>query len=166
MKLKFEGAALYQKREIQKSIDNFEFQRKEYKEYYKNVLLDVEANYKPNRMMSFIYGVSLKGRYKESSFKFGYGRFLLENKFLNHIKKSILLDIEKVGVEEFNGLLSVKNDFYIYKEIKGLFGDGRQCYLNPKQAEFVNTWKNKKIEKEVLFKNEEIMDEKCLVKNE
>lgn len=73
--------------------------------------------------------------YEEQLYRFGWMELTKE-------EKTRLDDLNAYNKFNYLGVWLYKKE---HLEIKNLFNDGKDCYLNPSQAAFVNKYKNKEV---------------------
>lgn len=136
----FTRAALYTKEEIKSALDYYKTEVSWAEGLIKVKVTEAEAKFTPSLWDKIAGHKTLSDRlnnmfmtYEEELFRKGYISFT---------------DLELKRIESLNAY----ENFYClgvwifdkqYSEIKSLFNGGKDCYLNPLQAEFINRYKHK-----------------------
>ena len=138
----FNGAALYTKAEIGRALDNRKLLNSKYSKIEKLAIKATQSVDVSYKKFGFLWTVS-KSDYDNllSSCDFMFGSYLWRHKWLED--EGYITKWQSEGIN--NHCLWYTGEL---RDIKNLYNGGKSCYLNPKQAEFVNYYKNIKIEEE------------------
>ena len=137
---RFEGASLFSKEEIKIALDNYSKEVLYWNDRLKSEVTRIKDNnlYKLNIFQKISAGsfegllTNWEGTYKTYQYleEQGYITFTKEE------KKRIL----KISVYKYPYYLGVWGEETEFNNIVSLYSDGKDCYLNPTQASFVNKW--------------------------
>lgn len=143
----FTGAALYTKEEIGKALDNYAIKIDLAEEILKRKVLEAEIGYEPSVWDRLRFIKTLKEKYeanvKSDPFRgfLSYEGWLMCRGYMTLTKQQSDLSqslqyfvIQYAFSPEW---LHMKE----YNQVKNLYNGGKDCYLNPEQAEFVNRFK-------------------------
>ena len=140
----FMGAALYTKEEVGKALNNRQILNSKYSKIQNEAVQKTKTVDTSYRRLGFLWKIE-RSAYddlvEECSFMFGsyIWRFqwLLANNYITEMQEE-----------------GIKLHLHWYekqvKDITNLYNGGKDLYLNPEQAEFVNLYKNRVIEEEKL----------------
>ena len=135
--MEFKGMALYNVDEIRSALEEYRTYINEVKAIIRGKIVQAELDWKPTWWQK-LWGVkTLKKVYIRQTFHWGYEYFLIQYKFItfNEEEEALLEIVGAIGYMDFP-LWSSE-----YNQIKNLFNGGKECYLNPNQAAFVNKFK-------------------------
>lgn len=142
-KMNFEGMALYTEAEIRSALDNYCIGYDKACEALNSLIDAIESvEYKP----SFLYRLfGVKDLVSRYTF---WDEYVVQYRFIEWCKKKGYISVPKDYydiVDPFTPWYTwfklVKSDEYT--QVKNLFNGGKDCYLNPNQAAFVNKYKEK-----------------------
>ena len=136
----FNGAALYTKAEIGKALDNRKALNTKYIRIEQVAMENTMLVDKSYKRLGFLWTVR-KSDYENmmSDCDFMFGSYLYLHKWL--LAKGYINQAESDGIHNHSHCFSSK-----VKAIKNLYNGGKDCYLNPEQAQFVNYYKDVKTE--------------------
>lgn len=142
----FLGAALYNEAEIRKALVNYEASHNKALSLQNVLIQKAIDEYKPNWFYKLFSKGSLWDRYR-----FWRDEDCISEKSFHGWVMSDVISLYKGTLsEEHYLILSEHTHWYSgvvvtresYRQIKNLFNGGKDVYLNPPQAAFVNYWKN------------------------
>ena len=144
--MEFKGMALYSVDEIGSALEEYRSSINEVKAIIREKVAQAELDWKPT-WWNKLWGVkTLEQHWKndkmwEGLIMQGYWSFLYSNDFItfneDELSKLIYVDGKEFSMELSYWLSE-------YYQIKALFNGGKECYLNPNQAAFVNKFKMEK----------------------
>jgi len=136
--MEFKGMALYNKDEIGSALEEYRTSINEVKAIIRGKVAQAELDWKPTRWQK-LWGVKTLKQYWQSDTMWrGYWNFLYKDGIIsfNEYELEMLRYLE-------GSYFSMRLDTWLneYNQIKNLFNGGKECYLNPNQAAFVNRFK-------------------------
>lgn len=139
---KFNGMALYTEEEVGKAIENHITIYNKYYQIQRNAIKATKETDTSYRMFGFLWKVERTAYMDmESDCSSLYGTYIYMFDWLKD--KDFITSEERKGIN--NHVYCWNKEYY---SIKDLYNDGRDCYLNPEQAKFVNYYKKLNIEEE------------------
>jgi hypothetical protein len=136
----FLGMALYTKDEIGSAISNYLVRSGNADEVLKSCVRDAEKNWTPS-WWDKLWGVTtLYDKYKGCATWGDYAKWLSSEGYMvfTEEQKEIIKVFTYESMFTFNTSLLEST----YKQVKNLTNGGKDCYLNPSQAQFVNYFKS------------------------
>lgn len=133
----FTGMALYTKEEIGRALEAYKKELEWGNNTLNHKIFEAESKFKPTILDKLFGNKSLKDkkptftRYKDWLYHDGYLVFTQdEHKRIDNLNK--FYNMYCLGVWLFEDE---------YNQVKNLYNGGKDCYLNPNQARFVNEYK-------------------------
>lgn len=136
--MEFKGMALYNIDEIGSALEEYRTSINEMEAIIREKVAQAELDWKPTRWQR-LWGVKTLEEYWGCSDSW--------RSYYNFLYKEVLITF---SVDEFNMMEHIDGKYFCmnlgnwlteYNQIKNLFNGGKECYLNPNQAEFVNKFK-------------------------
>jgi hypothetical protein len=139
--MEFKGMALYGVEEIGSALEEYRTSVNEVKAIIREKVAQAELDWKPTWWQK-LWGVkTLEQYWKSNTMWQGYWGFLDSEGFVTFNEDEVS-KLTYVDGRDFNMV------FYYwsseYNQIKNLYNGGKECYLNPNQAAFVNKFKGGK----------------------
>lgn len=143
----FNGAALYTKDEISKALDAYDKAVKVREDFIDNKVKLAEGKFIPSWWDKLHKIKTLKDKYRRwlhgGSFRWtSYHGWCNDNNLLDFSEEDGAW-LEELSLYEYT---YTKFNQWVYtnisEEVKDLYNGGKDCYLNPDQAHFVNKFKN------------------------
>lgn len=135
----FTGAALYTEDEIRKALHSYEKEVEWADNLLKSKVTYAESRFKPSLWDKIVGNTTLEKKTanmfmtkEEQLYRFGWMELTKE-------EYKRLDDLNRYDKFNYLGVWLYQQE---YLEIKNLFNGGKDCYLNPSQAAFVNKYKN------------------------
>lgn len=135
----FTGMALYSQSDIKAALTNYRIGLDRAKVLLAKFIKEAEDNWQPNWWDKVRGVVTLKHKYMDCADYEGYFEFILEENFLQVGEEDYKVLEPHLFMGMFNSDLSRGSTEY--NQITNLYGSGRDCYLTPSQAKFVNKFK-------------------------
>lgn len=143
--MEFTGMALYTKEEIGRALEAYDQTVAHPKDLVSAKIKQAELDFEPTWLGKLLGVKTLVDMYKKSDARrsISYDRFVLESKFVSFTEDEVEL-LDKYSDKK---LFCHKYENWVYGneywQVKNLYNGGKDCYLNPNQAAFVNRFKNK-----------------------
>lgn len=136
--MEFKGMALYNIDEIRSALEEYRTSISEVEAIIREKVAQAELDWKPTWWQK-LWGVKTLEEYWGCSDSWrSYYNFLYEEVLITFSIDEFNM-IEYIGGEYF--CMNLDNWSSEYNQIKNLFNGGKECYLNPNQAAFVNKFK-------------------------
>jgi len=139
----FNGMALYKEEEIRTSLNNNKKLHNHFNKLLKDAIKLTKSVDTSYRRLGFLWTVK-RTAYEdmEVDCSFLYGKYLYMSDWL--VDNKYLTEKDREGIKQH--VRCFEGEYY---QIKHLFNGGKDVYLNPNQAKFVNIYKNIDVEEEM-----------------
>jgi hypothetical protein len=136
--MEFKGMALYNIDEIRSALEEYRTSINEVKAIIRGKVAQAELDWKPSRWQK-LWGIkTLEQYWKSDTMWRGYWSFICTESLIT-FKEYEWEMLRYVDGDYFT--MRLDNWLTEYNQIKSLFKGGKECYLNPNQAAFVNKFK-------------------------
>lgn len=136
----FLGMALYTKEEIGSAIDNYKTGLESAKTLLEDLINNAENKWHPSWWDKLWRIETLREKYSDGRSWFNYTSWLLNYDYMEFDNETK----ETFSPYDFNSTFTYNLSYWgaEYTQIRSLFNGGKDCYLNPNQAKFVNYFKD------------------------
>lgn len=140
MMSEFMGMAIYTKEDIGCALKNYKTNHAKAEYILKDAVTRAELNYKPTWMDRVLYRATDLYKKYQSADQYDNYEFWLQSKGLLKFSE---VDSKFIGIfiHSYFFHLDLSNCGNEYNQIRNLYNGGKDCYLNPRQASFVNRFK-------------------------